>query len=89
MFQNAEEKLFHGEHTRNIFVPKMATTSGFGKFAVVKKTCLGCKNVLAKDTDVLCERCQTKKKAIYIERKQEMSIYEKNYADLWVQCQRC
>lgn len=54
--------LFTGEHTRNIYVPKMATTSGLGKFAVVKKTCLGCKNVLAKDTDVLCERCQTKKK---------------------------
>lgn len=57
VFSNAEEKLFHGEHTRNIFVPKMATTSGLGKFAVVKKTCLGCKNVLANNTDVLCERC--------------------------------
>jgi DNA polymerase delta subunit 1 len=89
VFSNAEDKLFQGEHTRNIFVPKMATTSGLGKFAVVKKTCLGCKNVLANDKEVLCERCQTKKKQIYIERKQEMSIYEKNYADLWVQCQRC
>lgn len=84
VFANAEAMLFHGEHTRNIFVPKMATTSGLGKFAVVKKTCLGCKNVLAKETEVLCDRCQTKKKSIYIERKQEMCVYEKNYADLWV-----
>lgn len=89
VFSNAETLLFSGEHTRNIFVPKMATTSGLGKFAVVKKTCLGCKNVLANDTEVLCDRCQQKKKMIYIERKQEMSVYEKNYADLWVQCQRC
>ena len=89
VFSNAETLLFSGEHTRNIFVPKMATTSGLGKFAVVKKTCLGCKNVLANDAEVLCDRCQQKKKMIYIERKQEMSVYEKNYADLWVQCQRC
>jgi hypothetical protein len=84
VFSNAETLLFSGEHTRNIFVPKMATTSGLGKFAVVKKTCLGCKNVLANDAEVLCDRCQQKKKMIYIERKQEMSVYEKNYADLWV-----
>jgi len=89
VYADAEKQLFQGEHTRNVFVPKMATTSALGKFAVVKKTCLGCKNVLANDAEVLCERCQTKKKQIYIERKQEMSVYEKNYADLWVQCQRC
>ena len=62
----------------------MAATSGLGKFTVVKKTCLGCKNVLAHQDEVICDKCQLKKKQIYIERKQEMSIYEKNYADLWV-----
>jgi len=62
----------------------MVASSGLGKFTVVKKTCLGCKNVLADSTEVLCERCKPKKKAVYIERKQEMSVYEKNYADLWV-----
>ena len=69
VYPDAEKMLFVGEHTRNIYVHKMATTSGLGKFAVVKKTCLGCKNVLAKETDVLCDKCQTKKKQIYIERK--------------------
>jgi DNA polymerase delta subunit 1 len=86
VYQNAENILFTGEHTRNIFIPKMATTSGLGKFAVVKKTCLGCKNVLAKETEVLCDKCKPKKKMIYIERKQELCLFEKNYADLWVQC---
>ena len=89
VFANTEAMLFSGEHTRNIYVPKITVSSGLGKFAVVKKTCLGCKNVLANATEVLCERCQAKKKMIYIERKQEMNVYEKNYADLWVQCQRC
>ena len=59
---SAEKHLFTGKHMQNIFVPKMATTSGLGKFAVVKKTCLGCKNVLPDESEVLCERCQTKKK---------------------------
>ena len=69
VYADAEKLLFTGEHTRNVFVPKMAVTSALGKFAVVKKTCLGCKNVLSNESEVLCERCQTRKKAIYIERK--------------------
>lgn len=76
--------LFQGEHTRSVYIPKMATSSGLGKFAVVKKTCLGCKNVLATGELVICEKCKPKKKMIYIERKQELCLYEKNYADLWV-----
>jgi DNA polymerase delta subunit 1 len=66
VFPNAEDKIFVGEHTRNKYVPKMATSSGLGKFTVVKKTCLGCKNVLPNEMEVLCERCQAKKKQIYI-----------------------
>jgi DNA polymerase delta subunit 1 len=57
VFNNAEQILFAGEHTRNIFVPKMVATTGLGKFTVVKKTCLGCKNVLEKDADVICDKC--------------------------------
>lgn len=89
IYQNAEAMLFQGEHTRSVYIPKMATSSGLGKFAVVKKTCLGCKNVLATGELVICEKCKPKKKMIYIERKQELCLYEKNYSDLWVQCQRC
>ena len=42
-----EQALFTGEHTRHIVVPsKGAATAGIFKFAVVQKTCLGCKNLL-------------------------------------------
>lgn len=68
IFQNPEEKLFQGEHTRNKFVPKMNQAQGLGKFTVVKKTCLGCKNVLGSDEKCICKNCQPKKKQIYIER---------------------
>ncbi|CDW90396.1 dna polymerase delta catalytic subunit-like [Stylonychia lemnae] len=91
VFSNAEQLLFQGEHTRAIYIPKVGNTmTGLGKFAVVKKQCLGCKNVMGNnDDDCVCKNCQPKKKQIYIERKQELNLYEKTYADLWVQCQRC
>ena len=34
-FPNAEALLFQGEHTRNVHIPKVATSSGLGKFTVV------------------------------------------------------
>ena len=40
-----EATLFAGDHTRQVYIPKV-NSFGLGKFAVVKKTCLGCKNVL-------------------------------------------
>jgi len=62
---------------------------GLAKFAVVKKSCLGCKNLLPNQDDNLCVRCLPQIKSIYIERKNEQLILEKKYADLWVMCQRC
>lgn len=52
---NAEIVLFSGDHTRNIYVPpKGQQASGIFKFAVVQRTCLGCKNLLTKDQEVVC-----------------------------------
>jgi len=65
------------------------TFGGLAKFTVVKKSCLGCKNLLSNQDEVICDKCKPNTKQIYIERKQELNLYEKNYADLWVQCQRC
>jgi DNA polymerase delta subunit 1 len=85
--EKAEAILLQGDHTRHIVVPsKGATTSGIFKFAVVQKTCLGCKNLLKPKQDVVCDNCETKMKQIYIERKQELKLFEKQYCDLWVQC---
>ena len=75
---------------RNIFKPAMSnSTSGLFKFAKVQKTCLGCKNLLRGNQEIVCGNCEGKMKEIYIERKQELKLYDKKYCDLWVQCQRC
>ena len=85
-----ELALFSGEHTRTIYQPKVASMAGLGRFAVVKESCMSCKNVLPpKCEDVICDNCQPKKKQIYIERRLELNMAEKEYGDLWVQCQRC
>ncbi len=85
----SESTLFSGDHTRNRVQAKMSASTGLGKFAVVQKTCLGCKNILKNKDLVICDNCQPKTKQIYIERKIELNLSEKQYADLWVQCQRC
>ena len=85
ILRDPEQTLFSGEHTRHIVVPpKGGTATGIFKFAVVQKTCLGCKNLLKKTQDVVCDNCSTKMKQIYIERKQELKLFEKKYCDLWV-----
>ena len=45
------------------------SAKGLFKFAVVQRTCLGCKNVLKQGQDVTCVNCDGKMKQIYIERK--------------------
>jgi len=61
--KKAELELFSGEHTRTVYQPKVANSAGLGKFAVVKESCMSCRNVLEKgSTDVVCEKCQPKKK---------------------------
>lgn len=91
IYKDAEKLLFTGDHTRNIYVPKVAgNLTGLGKFAVAQRQCLGCKSKLDNsEQDCVCKNCKPKKKHIYIERRQEQTLYEKAYADLWVQCQRC
>ena len=88
ILQNPERTLFIGEHTRSIYVPKL-TNTGLGKFAVVKQTCLACKRVVSDNTSAICISCKPKMKTIYIERSIESARFEKNYSDLWTQCQRC
>jgi DNA polymerase delta subunit 1 len=72
--KKTELELFSGEHTRTIYQPKVSSNmGGLGKFAVVKETCMGCKNVLEKGwNDVVCQKCMPKKKQIFIERNLEL-----------------
>jgi hypothetical protein len=85
--KKTENRLFSGEHVRTIYIRKVTGNQGLAKFAVVKESCLNCKNVLPPNcSDYICDNCQSKKKEIYIERKLEQNMAEKVYADLWVQC---
>eukprot|EP00347_Sterkiella_histriomuscorum_P024228 403331866 len=86
ILQNPEQVLLTGEHTRSIHVPKV-TNTGLGRFTIVKKSCLRCKSVV--ESGALCKDCMPEMKKIYIERKLEQITFEKNYNDLWIQCQRC
>ena len=70
---------------RNIYKPAMSNSNkGLFKFAKVQKTCLGCKNLLSGSQEIVCAQCEGRMKDIYIERKQELKLYEKKYCDLWV-----
>ena len=84
---NTSKELFGGEHTKIRYVAPIQK-EGLGNFVQIKQKCLSWKKVMNSD-DALCKDCAPKMKEIYIERKQEMNRLEKNYADLWVQCQRC
>ena len=66
--------------------PKGQSAAGLFKFAVVQRTCLGCKNLLKPNQEVVCQACEGRMRDIYIERKQELKTFEKQYCDLWVQC---
>lgn len=58
-----------------------------GGFFTTKLTCLGCKTTI--DTGAVCKSCEPKKRSLFVERMIELNEYEKKFADLWVQCQRC
>jgi DNA polymerase delta subunit 1 len=70
ILKQPEVTLFSGEHTRNIYVPpKGQSAAGLFKFAVVQRTCLGCKNLLTPKQEVVCQTCEGRMRDIYIERK--------------------
>ena len=88
ILKNADKELFSGEHTR---IKKSGVSAksnaNFGSFIIVRKTCLNCKVVIK--SGVVCKNCKDKMRSIYIENRLEMNNKERNYADLWSQCQRC
>lgn len=83
---NAETEIFSGAHTKNRTTAKVATTA-LGNFFQAKLTCLGCRTGI--ERGAVCKNCEHKKRSLYVERLLELNSYERTYADLWVQCQRC
>jgi DNA polymerase delta subunit 1 len=80
--------LIAGDHTRTIQIaaPK---TGGLMKFAVKKKTCLGCKAVLKNQDAAVCEHCMPRMNSIYLKHLRHFNNTEARYSQLWTQCQRC
>jgi len=84
------KSILNGDHTRTIKVTKTNMGAMF-KFAVKKKTCIGCKCVLKgadKDSSV-CSKCKPKESQFYMKQMAVVRKKERSFHVLWTQCQRC
>lgn len=80
------QHLFNGEHTRKRYQPKV-TTGAMSKFIQVTNTCIGCKTSLK--VGYLCQGCMKNAPAIYMEKVITSTNAERNFQELWAECQRC
>lgn len=78
--------LFNGEHTRKRYQPKI-TSGAMSKFIQITNTCVGCRTSLK--NGYICTNCQKNAPALYMEKVLISSNYEKNFQELWTECQRC
>ena len=84
--------LFSGAHTRAI---KLSTpsTGGIMRFAVKKRTCLGCKVPLTgsdgSSGSNLCSHCADNRGALYMRQIERVREHEELYCRAWSQCQSC
>ena len=87
---NPESTLFHGEHTRRLFVPT-PKAHGIAKFAKIVLTCIGCKAKLTSDSQVgaLCVDCLPREAEIYAQAVSKRNQYGSLFSRVWTQCQRC
>jgi DNA polymerase delta subunit 1 len=93
LLDNPKKTLLQGEHTRSIAVatPSKAV-GGIMKFAKVTLTCLNCKCPLPNGTagnKALCPGCSEKSADIYARILAKRNNFERLYARVWTQCQRC
>eukprot|EP00871_Galdieria_phlegrea_P003137 jgi/Galph1/3824/GphlegSOOS_G2464.1 len=83
--------LFEGEHTRSISVTT-PTSGGIMRFTKVSVTCLVCRTPIP-DTNngapPLCKHCIQNEGSVYQKILYSVREYERQYAMLWTQCQRC
>jgi len=84
------QEILRGDHTRTIKVSKTNMGAMF-KFAVKKKTCIGCKCVL-KGADAkgsVCSKCGPKKSQLFMKQMAVVRKKERLFHVMWTQCQRC
>lgn len=82
--------LFEGEHTRSITVTT-PSTGGIMRFTKVSVSCLGCRTPIpqSENEQPLCKYCKANEASIYEKILGNVREYERQYAMLWTQCQRC
>ena len=80
------QSLFNGEHTRKRYQPKV-TSGAMSKFIHITNTCIGCKTSLK--NGYICETCLKTAPLIYMEKVMMAANSEKNFQELWAECQRC
>ena len=82
--------ILNGDHTRTIKVAKTSMGAMF-KFAVKKKTCIGCKCILKKAdaNSSVCGKCKAKESQLYMKQMAVVRKKARSFHVLWTQCQRC
>jgi DNA polymerase delta subunit 1 len=58
-------------------------------FAKITPKCLGCKSSLPDGEAALCHNCKSKEVEVYFGKMQATVEFERLFARLWTQCQRC
>lgn len=86
--ESVDRVLFHGEHVRSV-KHVVITAGALSKFVVKQKTCLGCKVVLHKDQETVCEHCESDKPNILMNLTDKLRTYERVFSEAWATCQRC
>jgi DNA polymerase delta subunit 1 len=67
-------------------------TSKVGALAAFTKrsaTCIGCKTVLKRENEAVCDYCRNKEPILYMRETKKLAELEEKFARLWVECQRC
>jgi DNA polymerase delta subunit 1 len=63
--------------------------SSIVKFAVKRRTCLGCNYPLADGERAVCKNCKPQEGALYVQQIERAREHEALFARVWAQCQRC
>ncbi|CAG0913322.1 unnamed protein product [Notodromas monacha] len=80
--------LLKGDHTRT----KTVVTSKVGALAAFttrKATCIGCKTVLKRENEAVCDFCRSKEPLLLMKETRKMAELEEKFSRLWAECQRC
>ncbi|XP_062512601.1 DNA polymerase delta catalytic subunit-like [Corticium candelabrum] len=84
----AHSELLRGKHT----LAKTKVTSSIGAlsaFAKKRNTCVGCRAVLRREDEAVCEHCKSRESELYQKEMGHLNALEEKFARLWTQCQRC